>query len=87
MISWSALLYIGLLSAFGGIGGYLVRYQLKAQKKGPPYHKAWLIYLIGMACCFAIALGLHEVKTTRLLSEVDKWIGLAALILFFFGSM
>lgn len=87
MISSSALLYIGLCAAMGAVCGYLVRYQLKAEKKGPPYHKAWLIYIIGMALCFAIAESIYEVKTSRFLSESDKWLGVTAVPLFFFGSI
>lgn len=79
------LFYIILLIIFGAIGGCVVRYQLTAERKGPPYYKAWLVYIVGMVFCFVIAASIYEIKNTQLVREGCKWIGITAAAISFFG--
>jgi hypothetical protein len=78
------LLYVGLWVVVGGTCGFLVRYGLNAKKNGPPYHKAWAIYAIGMVFCFGLLAGIYEIDRTQLLGDGYGWSGIAAMAISFF---
>ena len=78
------LLYLGLWTAVGATCGFLVCYGLSAQKKGPPYYKAWIMYATGMAFCFGLLIGIYEIDRARQLSDAYGWLGIAAMAISFF---
>lgn len=83
-MSLLGLLYVGLHFAFGATCGFGVLYGFGAQRKGPPYYKAWAVYVIAIAFCFGLLAGIYEIKHTQLLSDGYSWVGAAAIVIGFF---
>lgn len=77
-------LYVGLHFVLGVICGSGVCHGVGAQRRGPPYYKVWLIYLISMALCFGLLAGIYEIKRMQLLNDAYSWSGAAAIVIGFF---
>lgn len=87
MMHLLGLFYVGLWITVGATCGFLSRYGLAAQKKGPPYYKAWFMYTIGMSFCFGALNSIYEIHCIQLLGNSWEWVGMAALVISFFTSL
>lgn len=81
------LVFVAMWFGVGATCGFLVRYGRDAQKKGPPYLRAWAMYLIGMLVCFALLEGIYELCRSQLLGDRYDWVGMVVMTVSFFGAI
>ena len=76
-------LYVGIWASTAALGGISAMYSRMAEKRGPPYWRAWIVYGVVMALCLVIFAVIHEIDRSGLVDEVYGWIGPAVAILTF----